>query len=118
MRPGLRLVILEIPVRRDERLPDAVQVGVAVGQPRRAIGRWKLLASLWTLLAEEGRNSEREKNADAGDAKEHHHAPKLHTGPPEVPRCRSVVVPRPVAAVKEKYKSLLDGHVPGGRRVT
>ena len=75
---------------------------MAVGQPRRAIRRWKLLACLWTLLAEEGRNTERKKNTDAGDAKEYHHAPKLHTRPPEVPLCRSVVVPRPVAAVKRK----------------
>ena len=45
MRTGLGLVILEIPVRRDERLPDAVQVGVAVSQSRCAIGGWKLGAA-------------------------------------------------------------------------
>jgi hypothetical protein len=58
MRTRLGLVILEIPIRRDERLPDAVQVGMAVGQSRRAIGRWKPLACLWTLLPEEGRDTE------------------------------------------------------------
>jgi hypothetical protein len=86
MRTCLGLVILHIPVRRDERLPDAVQVGVAVSQPWRAVRRWKLLACLRPLLAEEWINTEREENSDARDAEEHHDAPKLHTGPPEVPR--------------------------------
>src|SRR5688572_21852431 len=84
MRTGQGLVILEVPVRRDQRLPDAIQVGTAVRQPGRAIRPWELRASRAALLTEQRGNTEGEKSAETGNAKEHHHAPKLHTGPPEV----------------------------------
>ena len=69
MRTRLGLVILKIPVRRDECLPDAVEIGVAVGRARRAICGWKLRARRRTLLSEERGNSQREKDNDAGHAK-------------------------------------------------
>src|SRR5262249_25284673 len=46
---GLGVVILQIPVRRNHRLPDAVEVGVPVGRARRAIGGGKLWSGARTL---------------------------------------------------------------------
>ena len=37
VKAGLRLVILQIPVGGDERLPDAAQIGMAVGAMRGAV---------------------------------------------------------------------------------
>jgi hypothetical protein len=42
MRSGLRFMILKVPVGSNERLPDAVQVGMTVGHARGPI-LWKLL---------------------------------------------------------------------------
>ena len=38
MRTRLGLVILKVPIRRDKCLPDTVEIGVAIGRARRAIG--------------------------------------------------------------------------------
>jgi hypothetical protein len=64
MRTRLGLVILQVPVRGHQGLPDTVQIGVAIGRARRAIPGWKLRTRRHTLLSEERGNGQREKDYD------------------------------------------------------
>src|SRR5262249_53673781 len=48
IRSWLRVMILNVPVSSDERLPDAIQVGMAIGHSRRFVGS-KLSGRLLSL---------------------------------------------------------------------
>src|SRR4029079_8972589 len=87
MRTWLRVMVLEIPIGSDKCLPDAVQIGTAIGKSRRAIRGWELRAGRRARLSNERGRCERDERHDTGrgHAEKRDRASKGHRGPPKVP---------------------------------
>ncbi len=85
MRPRLRLMVLEVNVGGDKRLPETVQIGVAVRQARRFVrGKGSGLTRRRSLLSSGWLHGQPEDGNDGGRAKRYEHAPKsaTHLHPP------------------------------------
>src|SRR5207253_4022776 len=80
VRPRLRLVVFEVDIRGDERLPQAVQVGTTIGQARRLVGRERLGGR---RLLTGGRSDSQTRGDHGARPAKHYHAsgPVAHVYP-------------------------------------
>ena len=74
MRSGLRFMVLKIQIRRDERLPNPVQVGMTVRHTRRPIGR--KLSNGRGLLTRGRYHRQPKENGHGGRPGSNHYAAK------------------------------------------